>query len=198
LLDSNNFLPFFFLKKCKFVLSLKTTVDGSSRLLGFRALRRLPKIYKIQISSAEKTSITVVCLALISKRGHVGVEICVNMLMEFLSAGSTQLNTRLGFARMVQAAIGGSVFLHTLLRSSIPCMYDVSTGSVVPSPRTSASHDVMDMASAMSLFSWISFINLCHAAFSICSTTTTSYYEEMKGEEDYGWSYFEECEKERK
>lgn len=48
--------------------------------------------------------ITAVCHVLISVRVRVDVGICVNMLMECLSAGSTQLSTGPDSARMARAA----------------------------------------------------------------------------------------------
>lgn len=67
--------------------------------------------------------IIVVSRALIFEKGLVDVEICVNMLMGFLSAGCTLLNTEPGCAKMAQIVRGEFAFLPTLLRSSAHYMY---------------------------------------------------------------------------
>jgi hypothetical protein len=61
---------------------------------------------------------TVVFHALTSGKVYAGVVTCVSMLMGYLSAGSTQRNTVLAFARMALAAIAASASLRTQPMSS--------------------------------------------------------------------------------
>ncbi|XVF02185.1 hypothetical protein REPUB_Repub04eG0154200 [Reevesia pubescens] len=56
------------------------------------------------------SSITVVFLGLIFARGHVGMEICVDMLMVFLNASYTLLNIEPGCARIVNDLWGQPQF----------------------------------------------------------------------------------------
>ena len=94
------------------------------------------------------SSIIAVSLALILGRGLADVEICVSMLMGFLSAGCTQLNIELVSARMEQIAPEEfAFFAHT--NEELRPLY-VSNGSAVPSPRSSTS-SAMDFAAAMSM-----------------------------------------------
>ncbi|KAL3587226.1 hypothetical protein D5086_014093 [Populus alba] len=75
-----------------------------------------------------ESSTTAVCPALIFINMPVGVGTFVNMHMGFLSVGSTQLNIKLGFAKMAQAATDKSAFLPTRLRSSDPSsVMDIAT-----------------------------------------------------------------------
>jgi hypothetical protein len=78
---------------------------------------------RMHAEEIHESSTTAVCPALIFVKVPVGVGTCVNMHMGFLSAGFTQLNTELGFAKMAQAATDKSAFLPTRLRSSGPCMF---------------------------------------------------------------------------
>jgi hypothetical protein len=60
---------------------------------------------------------------LISEKGLVDVEICVNMLMVFLSAGFTLLNIEPDCAKTVQIVQGEFAFLLTPLRNSAHYMF---------------------------------------------------------------------------
>lgn len=69
------------------------------------------------------STITAVFLALISEKELVGEGICVSMLMEFLSVGSTQLNTEHASARMAQVVLEEFVSLLMQLMNSDLFMY---------------------------------------------------------------------------
>ncbi|KAJ6756314.1 ARM REPEAT CCCH-TYPE ZINC FINGER PROTEIN [Salix purpurea] len=94
--------------------------------------------------------IIAVSLALIFEKGPVDVEICVNMLMGFLSAGYTLLNIEPGCARMAQTVRGEFAFLPTLLRSSAHYMYPLVLLFPLLAQGTSAAA-AMDFAAAMNL-----------------------------------------------
>jgi hypothetical protein len=66
--------------------------------------------------------ITAVCHALILEKGLADAGICVNMLMEYLSAGCTQLSIGQGSAKMVPVVTEGCAFLLTYLKSFVRCM----------------------------------------------------------------------------
>ncbi|KAA8518268.1 hypothetical protein F0562_015848 [Nyssa sinensis] len=76
-------------------------VQGLTRMIGLSALLFTQE--KMLVAETHGSTITVVCLALIFGRVLIGEGICVNMLMEHSSAGSTQLNIVLVTARMALA-----------------------------------------------------------------------------------------------
>ena len=86
-----------------------------------------------------ESSIIAVFRALISEKGLVDAEICVNMLMGFLSAGFTRLNIEPGCAKTVQIVLGEFAFLLTLLRNSALYMYP----RVLLSPLLALVHQVL-------------------------------------------------------
>lgn len=71
------------------------------------------------------SSITVVFHVQIFGKGLVDEEICVSMLMEFLSAGFILRNTEPGYAKMVQVVLGEFASLPTLWMNSVHYMYQL-------------------------------------------------------------------------
>ncbi|KAH9789810.1 zinc finger CCCH domain-containing protein 56 [Citrus sinensis] len=120
--------------KIRHVLELIPMI-GPSALLLIRV--------RMQGEETLESSITVVCRAQIIVRGHAAVEICVNMRMEFLSPGSTQLSIGLNSAKMAQV----SATAMNMLPGSPSAVSAMLPSSRLPPPM-SPSNDILCLSMA--------------------------------------------------
>lgn len=84
-------------------------------MIGLSALLFIQE--KMHDGGIQGSIIIVVSPVLNLGRGHVEGVTCVSMLMGYLNAGFILPNTKLGFARMGQAAIEGCAFLPIPLKN---------------------------------------------------------------------------------